>query len=58
MEKHVDHEVRKTTEVIIQNAKFVPLTCDEVISMDNASWANVYGCIAQNWCCILLLLNV
>jgi hypothetical protein len=58
MEKHIDHEVIKTIEVTIQNAKFVYLTCDELISMDNASWANVHSYIVQNWCHILLLLNV
>jgi hypothetical protein len=57
-ENHIDHEVKRTTEVTIQNAKFVSLTCDEVISMDHASWANVHGYIVQNWCHILLLLNV
>jgi hypothetical protein len=43
MAKHIDHEVRKTTKVVVQNAKFISFTCDEVTSMDNASWASVHG---------------
>jgi hypothetical protein len=41
--EYVDHEVGKMINVVIQNAKFVSFTCDEVTSMDNGSWANVYG---------------
>jgi len=37
--KHINHEERKTTKFIINNAKFVSFTCDEVTSMDNTSWA-------------------
>jgi hypothetical protein len=43
MAEDIDHEVRKAIKVVIQNAKFVSLTCDEVICMDNASWASVHG---------------
>jgi hypothetical protein len=45
MAEHIDHELRKAIKVVIQNAKFVSLTCDEAISMDNASWASVHGYI-------------
>jgi len=41
--EYVDHEVRKMISVVIQNAKFVCFTCAEVTSMDNGSWANMYG---------------
>ncbi len=58
MAEHIDHEVREAIKFTIQNAKFVSLTCDEVASMDNASWASVHGYIVQDWCHITLLLNV
>jgi hypothetical protein len=58
MSEHIKNEVKKASKTIIQNAKFVSLKCDEVISMDNASWANVHGYIVQDWCYIPLLLNV
>jgi hypothetical protein len=36
MAKYIYHEVKKTTKITIQNAKFVSLTHDEITSMDNA----------------------
>jgi len=37
MAKRINNEMKKAIKTIIQNAKFVSLICDEVISMDNAS---------------------
>jgi len=37
MAKHINNEMKKAIKTIIQNAKFVSLICDEVISMDNAN---------------------
>jgi hypothetical protein len=37
MAKHINNEMKKAIKTIIQNAKFVSLICDEVISMDNVS---------------------
>jgi hypothetical protein len=56
--QNTKNEVKKATKTTIQNAKVVSLTCDEVIFMDNVSWASVHGYIVQDWCCIPLLLNV
>jgi hypothetical protein len=58
MAKQVDNGVKKAIKSIIQNAKFVFLTCGKVISMDNESWASVHGYIVQDWCHVLLLLSV
>jgi hypothetical protein len=58
MVEHIENEVKKATKIIIQNAKFISLTCDEVISMDNVSWVSVHGYIVQDWCYIPLSLNV
>jgi hypothetical protein len=41
-------EVRKATNVVIQNVKFVFNTCDKVMSMDYASWAITHGNIVQD----------
>ncbi len=43
--KHIQSEVSKATKFTIQNSNFVSLTCDEVIAMDNASWAIGHGYI-------------
>jgi hypothetical protein len=37
MVEQIDNEMKKTIKIIIKNAKFVFLTCDEVTSMKNAS---------------------
>jgi len=58
MAKHIENKVKKAIKTNIQNAKFVSLTCDEVISMDNASWAIMNCCFVQDYCYIPLLLNV
>jgi hypothetical protein len=58
MVKHIENEVKKAIKIIIQNAKFISLTCDEVISMDNVSWVSVHGYIVQDWCYIPLSLSV
>ncbi len=39
------NEVLEATKLVVQNSNFVFSTYDEVIPMDNASWANVYGYI-------------
>jgi len=46
--EYVDHEVRKMINVVIQNAKFVCFTYAEFTSMDNGSWANMYGYVLQD----------
>ncbi len=48
--KYIRTKVLKVTKVVIQNSKFISLICDEVITMDNASWANVHGYIVQDQC--------
>jgi hypothetical protein len=55
MVEPIDNEVKRGIKLL---SKCRSLTCDEVTSMYNASWANVHGYIVQDWCCIPLLLNV
>ncbi len=56
--KYIPIKILKTTKLGIQNSKFISPTCDEIITMDNASWGNVHGYIVQDWCQIPVLLNV
>jgi len=42
MVEHIENEGGKAIITTIQNAKFVSLTCDEVIFMGNTSWASVH----------------
>jgi hypothetical protein len=45
--KHTN-EILKATKHIIQKSNFIFLTRDEVITMDNTSWASVHGYIVQD----------
>jgi hypothetical protein len=58
MVEHINHEMRKTAKVVVQNVNFISFTFDEVTSMDNASWASVHSYVVQDWSRIPLLLNV
>ncbi len=53
--KYIQNEVLKAIKLVVQNSNFVFYTYDEVIPIDNASWANVHGYIVQDWCRIPLL---
>jgi hypothetical protein len=45
MVEHIENEVKNAIKIVIQNAKFISLTCHEITFMDNASWASVHACI-------------
>ncbi len=53
--EHIQNEVIKVTKLAVQNSNFIFLTCDEVVTMDKASWASVRGYIVQDWCWTPLL---
>ncbi len=42
---YIQNQVLKATKLVVQNSNFIFLIYDEVITMDNASWANVHGYI-------------
>jgi hypothetical protein len=52
--KYIQNQILKATK-LVQNSNFIFLIYDEVIAMDNASWANVCGYIVWDWCQIPLL---
>jgi hypothetical protein len=43
--EYIQVEVLKVTKLVVKNSKFISLTYDEVIAMDNA---NVYGYIMHD----------
>jgi len=45
MVEHIENEVKKVIKIVVQNAKFISLTCHEITSIDNASWASVHAYI-------------
>jgi hypothetical protein len=53
--KYIQNQVLKATKLVVQNSNFIFLIYDDVITMDNASWANVHGYNMQDWCQIPLL---
>jgi hypothetical protein len=56
--EHLHNQILIATKAIIQGAKFVALTCDEVIILNNQSWIFVHVYYVQDWCCIPILLIV
>ncbi len=46
--KYIQAKVLKVIKLVIQNSKFISPICDEIITMNNASWANVHGYIVQD----------
>jgi hypothetical protein len=56
--EHLHNQILSTIKIAIWGAKFVALTCDEVITLDNHSWIYVHGYYVQDWCCIPILLVV
>lgn len=48
---NTNHDLKKTIK-FVWNEKFICFIYDEVISMDNASCASVYGYVVQDWCWI------
>jgi hypothetical protein len=43
--KYIQAKVLKVIKLVVQHSKFISLIYDEVIAMDNVSWANVHGYI-------------
>jgi hypothetical protein len=41
MVEHLHHVVLDVTKVLMNFSKYVNLSCDEVTTLDNQSWANV-----------------
>jgi len=42
MVEYIENEVEKAIKIVVQNAKFISLTSQEITFMDNASWASVH----------------
>jgi hypothetical protein len=49
-------QVIKRVKEVIANSKYLALSCDEVTTVDNRSWISIYSYIAQDRCCILVLI--
>jgi hypothetical protein len=48
----------KLTRVVVQNAKYIVVSCDEVTTIDNQSWCNVHAYAIGGFKRRLLLLNL
>ncbi len=46
---------KKLKKVII-SFKYLALSCDEVITIDNQSWVSIHCYVVQDWCCLFLLI--
>jgi hypothetical protein len=43
---------------IIQASRFISITCNEIIMMDNTSWVSIHAYVAQNWNHISILISL
>jgi hypothetical protein len=50
--------ILKQTMLLIQHARFISITCDEVTTLDNQSWIFVHVYIVKSWCRVPILLNL
>lgn len=41
----------KKLKKIIVSFKYLALSCDEVITIDNQSWVSINCYVVQDWCC-------
>jgi hypothetical protein len=58
MVRAMHHVVLKQMKVVLQQTKFISISCDEVTTLDNQSWSFVHAYVVENWRRILVLLNL
>jgi hypothetical protein len=58
MVRAMHHVVLKQMKVVLQQTKFISISCDEVTTLDNQSWIFVHAYVVENWRRILVLLNL
>jgi len=58
MVRAMHHVVLKQMKVVLQQTKFISISCDEVTTLDNQSWIFVHVYVVENWRRILVLLNL
>jgi hypothetical protein len=44
--------------LLVQQAIFISINCDKVVTLDNQSWTFVHVYIIKNWCRVQILLNL
>ncbi len=48
----------KSTKVVVQNVRYIVISCDEVTTIDNQSWCSVHVYVIGGFKRMLLLLNL
>jgi hypothetical protein len=50
--------ILKHYTLLVQQARFILINCDEVTTLDNQSWISIHVYIVENWCRVPILLNL
>jgi hypothetical protein len=58
MAKHMYKQVLLKTMTIIQTSRFLLVTCDEIMIMDNASWISIHAYVVKNWSHVPILISL
>jgi hypothetical protein len=48
MVEHLHHVVLDATKMLMNSSNYVNLSCDEVTTLDNQSWANIHVYMVQD----------
>ncbi len=52
----IHQKYNKKVKKVIISFKYLALSCDEVITIDNQSWVSIHCYVVQGWCCLFLLI--
>jgi hypothetical protein len=55
MVEHMDNVVLDAIRQAMVEVKFLSISCDEITSIDNQTWASVHVYILKDWCMIPIL---
>jgi len=50
--------ILKQIVLLVQQARFISFSCDEVTTLNNQSWIYVHGYVVDNWHKVPILLNL
>jgi len=56
--EHMYKQVLLKAMIIIQASRFISITCNKIIIMDNTSWVSIHAYVVQNWNHISILISL
>jgi hypothetical protein len=56
--EHMYKQLLLKAWTIIQASRFISITCNEIIMMDNTSWVSIHAYVVQNWNHVFILISL